>query len=417
MNVEINANLKKFQKKLIKAGLDYSKRNLCVLASRQIGKSFSLRLLSILYLGEESSFIGYVTLTNKLGKLFYSEILKSLPKQIVEKANSVDLIIELVNGSKMQFFSIESIENVRGFSLTHLIIDETAFAREYTPDGQNIWQNILNPLIDAKGKKVIFCSTPWVKSGLFYESYNKALGDSKNWDLVKATIYDDETKTPEWIENKRSEMLEQAFKTEYCCEFVDENANSFFSGYSDLFSFQSSTFEFKDLYVGIDFSSVGNDETIVTFINRKGEVWQELIEGDLDSKYSKISGLLNKYSKEIISGYAENNSIGVVMFEEIKKKLVGEVRYKIQEFNTNSKSKGEILNFLQYQISKKSISFPSDYSQLLSQFNTFVYSINPNTKNISYGALPNFHDDRIISLALANMCRKEKTAEYTIYTY
>lgn len=417
MDVEFNVNLKKFQKKIIKAGLNYKKRNLCILASRQIGKSFCLRLLSILYLGEENSFIGYVTLTNKLGKLFYSEILKSLPKQIVAKANSIDLIIELINGSKMQFFSIESIENVRGFSLTHLIIDETAFAREYTPDGQNIWQNILNPLIDAKGKKVIFCSTPWVKSGLFYDSYNKALSDKINWDLVKATIYDDETKTPEWIENKKSEMLEQAFLTEYCCEFVDENANSFFTGYSDLFNYKVEDFDFKELYVGIDFSSVGSDETILTLINWKGEVWQSLVEGSLEDKYTKIAGILNKYSKEIKSGYAENNSIGVVMFEEIKKKLNPEVKYKIQEFNTNSKSKTEILNYLQYEISKKSLHFPSTYDHLLSQFNTFVYSINPNTKNMTFGALPNFHDDRIMSLAIANICRKAKKEDYTIYTY
>ena len=417
MNVEINVDLKKFQKKIVRYGLNYKKRNLCILASRQIGKSFSLRLLSILYLGEDSSFIGYVTLTNKLGKLFYGEILKSLPKQIIKTANSVDLIIELLNGSKMQFFSIESIENVRGFSLTHLIVDETAFAREFTPSGQNIWQNILNPLIDAKGKKVIFCSTPWLKSGLFYEAYNKSLVNKNEWNLVKATIYDDETKTEEWIEQKKSEVSPSAFKTEYLCEFIDENTNSFFTGYNDRFISVSSDFEFKGLYVGIDFSSVGKDETILTLINYKGDVWQKNIIGSLEDKYKGIADILNEHSKDIKFGYAENNSIGVVMFEEIKKKLNPEVKYKISEFNTNSKSKGDILNFLQYHITKGTIQFPKDDNKLLSQFNTFVYKINPNTKNITYGALENFHDDCIMSLALANFCRRDKDKSVSIFTY
>ena len=45
--------------------------------------------------------------------------------------------------------------------------------------------------------------------------------------------------------------------------------------------------------------------------------------------------------------------------------------------------------------------------ELKSEFSTFSYSVSK-TGKITFGALYGYHDDRIISLALANLCRKEK---------
>lgn len=404
IEIKIEATLKDFQKDIIKAGLDYSKKNLIIMASRQIGKSFALRLLSLLYLSEESSFVGYVTLTCKLGNLFYSELYNLIPSDLISKSNSKDLIIELVNGSKIQFFSIESIETVRGYTLTHLIIDECAFAKETTPNGQNIFNNILNPLVDAKGKKIIFCSTPFGKRGLFWETYLKStVNEDGKWDLIKATIYDDPTKTKEWIEDKKNEITELAWKQEYLCEFLDESS-TFFKDYGDLFILEDKDLnDSKFIYAGVDFSSVGDDRTIITFMDSSGKTIQYEVTGSLDDKYKTLAYYLDLYDNLKVA-YIEVNSIGAVMWNEIKK-LLKINKNKVKEFNTTAKSKPEILTLLAKDIESKNLTFAKDNNLLYSELGTFSYTINPNTKHVKYEALPGCHDDTVMSLAICNYAR------------
>lgn len=395
MNLNIKIKFYDFQKRIIEYGLDYSKKYLVVVASRQIGKSFSLRALSLKYLSSGDSFVGYITLTTKLGRQFYDEFLRNLPKDIVDKTNSIDLKITLINGATIQFFSIESIETVRGFTLTHLIIDECAFAREVTTSGQNIFNEILLPMLDKKGKKCIFVSTPFGKQGLFYRQYTNSLSDSNNYDLVYVPVT--QVKDKDWVENKRKEMPELSFKQEYLCEFLDDGS-SYFSNFSGLFKEDIKLSRGKK-WGGVDFSTIGEDNTVFTIIDENNNVEQFLITGTLDEKYDKIAALINKYDNDLISIYMENNSMGVVMINEIKKKI--KKKNLIREFNTNSKTKPDIINNLAHEIELGNLNFSKSNIILYNELSTFTYTINQNTKNVSFGAKIGYHDDHVMSLALA----------------
>lgn len=419
--IDVPVKLKEFQKEIIKVGSDLERDKYVVItAARQIGKSFSLRLLSVkLLLEKHNLFIGYFTLSTKLGKEFYSLVLKTLPKELVAKSNSQDLIIELVNHSRIQFFSMEvtSITNVRGFSLDVAILDECAFMSECTTDGQKIYEQIISPLLDARGKKVIFVSTPFGRKGTFWEKYNTAKNSrKKGYYLIECPITSDETKTKDWIEQKKSELSDITFRQEYLCEFIEDGC-SFFQGYLECFN---SVDEFKPdiCWAGLDFSSVGEDNTILTLLGDNNQVKQFLVEGTLDEKYNRIANILNSYSNIIDYGYVENNSIGSVMFNEIKKKLTPRLKTRIVEFNTNSKTKPDMIKFLSLSIEQKNLIFDEEDYNLSREFSVFSYTINPNTKNVSYAALPGEHDDRIMSLALANICRRDKKKTgYKIFTY
>lgn len=402
--IVIEAKLKDFQKRISTKCDDESVRYLVVIASRQVGKSFVVRLKCIEWLFRQRCDIGYVTLTNRLGRTFFKKVRECIPIDLIANADSTQLTIETKNKSTMSFLSIESIDKVRGLTFDYLIIDECAFAKEITPDGQNVWQNILAPTMDAKGKKCVFISTPWGRRGLFYESVLKGQSpEYPNWDCVKCTIYDDETKTPEWIEEKRSELTDNAFRQEYCCEFVDDGA-SYFNGFSTLFDTDNADVNGK-CWCGIDFSDTGEDETIVTFEDENSVVKQYLITGSRDDKYRTIADLLNKFGSKLVKCYAEKNSMGGVMINEIRKLVNQPYRNKIVEFATTSQTKPDMIKLLARDIEKQALHFDRKNVDLLSQLGTFVAVINPNTKNVKYEAMQGHHDDRVMSLAICHYAK------------
>lgn len=405
IELDKSVKLKPFQKEIIEKGTNYKKKYLVCTAARQTGKSFSLRLLCLKWLLEEDNqSIAYFALTNKMARYFFSLVAKIVPHEIVKHANASTCEIEIINGSKISFLSVEptAVSNIRGLTLTHLIIDECAFMSQRTSDGQDIWNEILAPMTDFRAKKIVFISTPKGKQGLFYEMTLKCYTNKANFDFIKCSIYDDPTKTEDWIAQKKSEMPLKAWQQEYECLFLQSGA-SYFDHYEKNFKL-SDDFQFKGtLYGGVDFSSAGEDATVVSIVDSIGQSKQWIIEGSLDSKYQQIAGIINAHSnlKEV---WMENNSIGLLFINEIKK-LVSR-RSIIKEFNTNRTSKPDIIQQLATDIEKDNLTFLKSDQDLLHEFSVFTYTIK-NNGNVSYAAMDGFHDDRVMSLAFANACKNK----------
>lgn len=398
ITIRIDAKLKNFQKTVLNTLEEEDTKILLVNCSRQIGKSFVCRFKILQWLAVRDTTIGYCCPTNRLGKEFYTKMLQIIPNALIKYANSIELRIGLKNGSRILFFSNESISTVRGFTLDYLIIDETAFCKRFTTDGQDIYYNILSPLLDVKGKKQLWLSTPnGTGNNLFYEFYQKAQQKVKGIRYLHFTVYDDETKTPEWIEDKKASLPSAVWQQEYLGKFLEEGV-SYFKNYSSLFNLHKFNY-LEKIYVGIDFSSVGSDETIVTFINLSNEVIQFKIDGSLDDKYDKIAQLLNENDRQIERICAEKNSIGSPMINEIKKKL-GSVKYKLEERTTTNTTKNEDINLLAYHLEQGTVHFMADNVELKEQFGTYV-SQKTKSGMITFNALSGYHDDRIMSLALA----------------
>lgn len=404
VNIEVEFKPKRGQLNIINLARRPEVKKLVVTVFRQYGKSFVARYITLSWMLNKDVTVGYMSPTNRLGKEVYKKFVTFLPEPLIKSKNGTDLIIELVNGSRLLFFSIESIQTVRGFTLDYLIWDEVAHSREYTPDGEHVYWNIIAPLLDAKGKKELFISTPNGASGFFYEEYMKARQGQEGYAFFKADITDDETKTKEFIEKKRREYPELRFRQEYMCEFLD-NGISYFKNFDDCFV--DTPFDFKQkLWGGIDFSSVGEDETILTFINQDRQTIQYKIEGELDEKYRKLSALLNLHANNIIHVYMESNSIGEVMGNEVRKLLFPQLKDKVEFKATTNKSKNEYVDLLAYDIENNEITFSYD-EDLREQFKVFTYTKTRNGK-MTFGAADGYHDDRIISLCLANLSQHEK---------
>lgn len=70
-------------------------------------------LLCLEWLLNKSEDIIYFTPTYLLSKSIYSKIMKLLPKDLIVKSNSQELIIETVTGSSIKFFSGEAAQTAR----------------------------------------------------------------------------------------------------------------------------------------------------------------------------------------------------------------------------------------------------------------------------------------------------------------
>ena len=393
MNVTFNIRLNKPQQDM----LALIEKNKFVFAamSRQIGKSVLCKVLCTKWLLEPNNEIGYITPSLKLAKKFFNDLTGIIPESLLVKSNASDLILQSITGSTLYFYSAEQGNRIRGVTFDYLVLDEAAFYKEDT-GANHIWYSILQPTIKVKGKKIVMVSTPNGQSGFWYDLIQKAIKGQKGYAYIKRTIYDDSMCTDiEEIKNSTPDLM---FRQEFLCEFI-AGANSFFTGYHNCYD-DTMTFNWNQpLWAGIDWSSTGKDETIVTFINGLNQIIQYNIEGDLDSKYSQIASILNKYSLKGV--YAEDNSIGSVMINELKKQM--RQKNVLKPFTTTNDSKTEIVTELALSLEKEELTYND--LQLDRQLGAFGYSVSK-TKKLTFEGKGE-HDDRVMSLAIALKAKKD----------
>ena len=386
------------QRLIYDAANDKEHRIVMANLSRQQGKTTVIMLLCIQWLTLSNEDIIYFTPTFTLAKRIYNKIIKMLPQEFVKKANASDLYIESIVGSQLRFFSGEAAQSARGSNCTKLVIDEAAYIKQEI-DGQDFYYNIVMPLTKVHCNKIVMISTPKSTFGFFYDLCMQAIsGERNDMIYIKRTIYEDALITKDEIEELKKGYPPMAWKCEFECQFL-ANALSVFPNFESCFD---GHFVKGKCWAGIDPSSVGEDNSIVTVVNADNQVRQYKIEGTLDQKYDKIARIINDYNP--VATYIENNSIGEVMANEIKKKLIRKSNF--YSFTTTNESKKEYISLLAVDISNNAIHFEEDNKLLYSELGTFTFKLTK-TGNITYAATDGKHDDTVTSLGIALQCKQD----------
>ena len=402
INLHFNINLTKKQKEVYELYHNKDIREIVMNFSRQSGKTTMAEILLIETLVKSKTNCAYISPSYSQGKKVFREITQLLGQtQLIAKKNSTDLTISLINGSFLQFFTAQSPTAIRGQTISGLlVIDEAAYLPETTPDGQLLWSMVIQPITKAKKPKILFISTPNGKQGLFYDKYLEGL-NSDTVKTVECNIYEDITISKEDIELLRQTTPPLAFKQEFECKFLD-SALTVFEGYEKQFiDYQNVTF--NRVWCGVDFSSVGEDETIFTKTDGK-YVWQKLINGTLDSKYRQIADIINN-EKNMVMCYLEENGIGSPMANEVKKLVKNKSR--VLEYITTNENKAENVGNLQLAIAQDDIFFNKEDTELYKQMGVFTYKISKQTRRITYAAKEPYHDDRVMSLMIALRAKED----------
>lgn len=364
------------------------------------GKTVFAEIMMIEYLCIPHTFNAYISPTFAQGKKVFAELTQLLDGTgIIKKANAADLKIESVYGATLKFFSMESPTSIRGNTVSGiLVMDEAAFFPTQLSTGEDPYYNVIFPIIKARKPKVLVISTPNGRQGMYYDLYLKAFNGEKGYHQLTAKIYDDDLITNKEIEELKRGYPPLAFKQEFEVEFLD-NALTVFPNFSTCFD---GHYDGGKCWIGIDPSSVGDDNTIVSIINTEGQVKQYKVDGTLDQKYDRIAKIINDYHPQ--ATYIENNSIGEVMANEIKKKLIRKSNF--YTFTTTNETKKQYISLLAVDIANNAIHFEEDNRLLYSELSTFTFKLTK-AGNITYAAKEGYHDDTVTSLGVCLQCRED----------
>ena len=379
-----------------------SGRMFVVKSKRQVGKTtMAENILLDCSINHSGTLSVLVEPTLDQSRRVYKEIVRAIEATpILLRKNDSLLEIELKNGSTILFKSAEQRDNLRGFTVTGiLVVDECAFIADDIFD-------ILMPTTDVHSAPILLISTPKLKAGAYYRYYMAGVeGTSPNITSIDFNDYDTSfLLSPERLEQYRRMMPRSQFTTEYLGEFLDSDSILF----TNIRECQGpAPSSFSRLYVGIDWGSgTGGDYTSVcAFADTRQMVFIDYFnDKSTFDQVRYICDRLAPYAAKIAKIQAESNSIGTPMIallrDELLKRSQRALFNAVEPFVTTNAEKVRLVNQLQVALEQKTISILEDRS-LSTQLAAYEATYNPRMNNVSYNAPAGMHDDNCISTMLA----------------
>ena len=383
------------QKQVITAFAD-SKHKFGIMASpRQFGKSLLGQNLLLYWLLRESGQKGaWISPIYNQSKKVFQELTNAAHGLISHK-NKADLSITFINGSTLLFLSAERFDSIRGFSFTHLVVDEGAFIKE-----QAINEAIL-PTLTAIGKKCFIISTPKGKNW-FYNYYMRGNQDNETYISFKGNTTDNPYADQEFIAEQRRSLPSDIYKQEYLAEFTDAGSEVFRGLDNVCITNQFDNTSRERCFFGID-TGLSNDYSALSIQNEIGKViYMEKRNGEnITDIANHFISILSRFN--VVGGYVETNGIGQAMYDLIKPK-----QRKAQKFTTTQDSKTTIVRALIEDIEQENVELPSKefYPDLYKEMTLYTYKLGNNGK-LSFTHPNGGHDDLVDALMLSNKARSE----------
>lgn len=245
----------------------------------------------------------------------------------------------------------------------------------------------------------MFCaSTPRGKQGFFYQNYQQGLSGNDNYLSLFGIYVDNPFYNRQEVEDAKLTLPDNIFRQEYLAEFLDGGGSVFqnVERCATILTFRGNMNE-GPYSIGIDLGRQ-QDYTVVTVLNKNSEVVQihRVNHKDWTIIIEEINQVLKKYHGSSI--YVETNGLGDVVFDMLRKSIPS-----VKPFITDNESKNEIIEELILALQTEKIKIPTQqlFPPLHSELGTYTFQYSQKTRKIFYGAMTGFHDDCVMSLALA----------------
>ena len=389
-----------FQKPIHEACNDTETFFIVACAGRQTGKTTASEQQALLWTLDKKNMIVYwVSPTSSQSHKVYKHILELVvesPFVKSYKGSQGDTEIVFKNNSVIKFRSGAQENSLRGESIDYLILDEAAFIKETT------YQEVLLPMLNVRGKKALFISTPKGKNW-FYHIYNKGRSGDSDYKQFKFTSADNPYANKKIIEAARESMPDVLFRQEYLGDFVDDSAIIENIEELAILNQIEEPIKGEKYYIGVDIA-LKDDYNVVTIIDSKGD----MIHMDRINHISapvlkeRLVAIFNKWKPSNI--FIEENNQGLPIIQDLKQ--LHNIR-NITGFMTTKTSKGEIINNLINAFASKKIKVLNE-EVIKMELEMFTMKIS-STGHVSFSAPSGFHDDIVMSLAIAYECYNKKS--------
>lgn len=313
-------------------------------------------------------------------------LFRILPAELISRTNEQELVVYLKNGSIIQLKGADDPDALRGAGPVGIVFDEFAKVK---PDA---WM-VIEPILRANDGWAWFIGTPKGKNHL-HQFFQRGQQDSLEWKswLLKASTSG--IIKPDQLLESRKSMSQADYNQEWECEFL-EGLGSVFRGVRNVADAVLHKPLDGHLYViGVDLAKV-NDYTVLTVYDRKtnAQVYQDrfqTIEWPFQKK--RIKALSDHYNHALC--ILDATGLGDPIADDLIRAGVPVEPVKISE-----QSKKDLIEKLSIWIEQKRIHI-LPIEETLTEFDNFNYEIGE-TGKIRYGAPTGFHDDIVISHALA----------------
>ena len=111
------------------------------------------------------------------------DFMACIPDQVIERVNSTEMKIKLLNGSLIQIMGVREMDSLRGANPYGIVFSEYAYVYD-----SSVFATLL-PIIQASNGWVIFISTPRAKNH-FHELFNMARNNPSKWFSYYLTVKD-----------------------------------------------------------------------------------------------------------------------------------------------------------------------------------------------------------------------------------
>jgi hypothetical protein len=316
----------------------------------------------------------------------WKEVMRHCPKEIIVDINRGEHKITLLGGREIWFRSADNPDSLRSEGIDVLWMDEGGQIKE------DAWTLALRPaLMDKKGI-AFFTGTPKGKNWYFQlwtRGQDKTQTDYESWAFPSGSNpYIDKAE----IEDFARDMPELAYRQEILAEFLDEVGSVFRKVRRCIKGDYEERRDDKVYFMGVDLAKT-QDFTVLTVIDHEGHVcaWDRFAQLDWVFQQSRIINLAEKYKAKVI---IDSSGVGDPIFDELHRKGLQVIGYKF----TNA-TKKDLIDNLSIRIDNEEVSYP-DIPVLVNELQLYGYTTNKQGV-VYYGAPEGYHDDAVISLALA----------------
>lgn len=326
--------------------------------------------------------MAYDTIKRLLPKGFYQEQKADLRLVILEPDGS--------ERSRIEFKSGDNPDSLRGFGVHFAVMDEAA--RQPYDSYVSVWTTLTQTM--GRG---IFISTPKGR-GWFYDVYQKGeiLRDEfPEWFSMRMPTWLNPHVKLESIEQMKRNLPEDVFRQEVAAQFLLDSAGVFKNIKGCVKGILEPPQAGHSYVMGVDLARL-RDFSVITVMDRERRhtvYFDRFNQIDWSVQYHKIIEAAKMYNAQVVM---DSTGIGDPIVETIRNAGVRVEPYKIG----GSTAKQQLIEKLRVNVENERISFPM-VPILVREMENYEYAISE-TGVVKYSAPEGFHDDAVVSLALAN---------------
>jgi hypothetical protein len=340
----------------------------------------------------------------------WRELKRILLPVTVEKSEQ-EHWLQVQSGGVLECWSLDNPDAPRGRKYKRVVLDEAAMIR----DLGEVWQAVVEPtLVDLLGD-AWFLSTP--KGANFFRTMFRwgqdplAYPEWMSWQMPSTTNTTIEHIAAE-VQRKRLTTPERYFRQEYLAEFIDD-AGGVFRKVKEAATAtkQTHAIEGHQYVIGVDWGKL-NDFTVLCVIDatlKQLVAIDRFNQIDYAVQIRRLMALAQRFKTKTL--IPERNSIGEPLIEQLKRE-----GYKVHPFTTTNASKAEVIDDLILAFEKGELTIIDDHT-LIDELQAYEAERLPSGM-LRYSAPEGYHDDCVISLALAwHGATLRKPAEDKTYSY